>query len=94
MLNGTWSEGKAWWGVKEGAMDLVSMADDIPQDVKDKVEAAKAGLRDGSLHIWQGPVMANDGQQVLEAGQVADDGFLTSINFFVQGVEGKVPGSK
>ena len=52
VLNGTWTEGKAWWGVKEGAIDLVSMADDIPQEVKDKVAAAKAGLKDGSLHVW------------------------------------------
>ena len=93
VLNGTWAEGKAWWGVKEGAIDLVSMADDIPQEVKDKVAAAKAGLKDGSLHIWQGPLVNNRGEVVLKDGEVADDGFLAGVNFFVQGVEGKVPGS-
>lgn len=93
VLNGTWSEGKAWWGVKEGAVDLVSIADDVPQQAKDKVAAAKAGLQDGSLHIWQGPILNNQGEAVLAEGQTADDAFLTSINFFVQGVEGKVPGS-
>ena len=93
VLNGTWTEGKAWWGVKEGAIDLVSMADDIPQEVKDKVAAAKAGLKDGSLHIWQGPLVNNRGEVVLKDGEVADDGFLAGVNFFVQGVEGKVPGS-
>ena len=93
VLNGTWAEGKAWWGVKEGAIDLVSMADDIPQEVKDKVAAAKAGLKEGSLHIWQGPLVNNRGEVVLKDGEVADDGFLAGVNFFVQGVEGKVPGS-
>ena len=93
VLNGTWAEGKAWWGVKEGAIDLVSMAVDIPQEVKDKVAAAKAGLKDGSLHIWQGPLVNNRGEVVLKDGEVADDGFLAGVNFFVQGVEGKVPGS-
>ena len=93
VLNGSWTEGKAWWGVKEGAIDLVSMADDIPQEVKDKVAAAKAGLKDGSLHIWQGPLVNNRGEVVLKDGEVADDGFLAGVNFFVQGVEGKVPGS-
>ena len=93
VLNGTWTEGKAWWGVKEGAIDLVSMADDIPQEVKDKVAAAKAGLKEGSLHIWQGPLVNNRGEVVLKDGEVADDGFLAGVNFFVQGVEGKVPGS-
>jgi basic membrane protein A len=94
VLNGTWSEGKSWWGVKEGAIDLVSMPADIPQEVQDKVAAAKAGLKDGSLAIWKGPIADNQGQVVLPEGQVADDEFLSRINFFVQGVEGKVPGSK
>ncbi|RRD42797.1 BMP family ABC transporter substrate-binding protein [Comamonadaceae bacterium OH3737_COT-264] len=92
VINGTWKSGKYWWGVKEGAIDLVSLADDIPQEVKDKVAAVKQGLKDGSFHIWKGPILGQDGQEVLAAERVADDDFLTSIRFYVQGVEGKVPG--
>jgi simple sugar transport system substrate-binding protein len=35
----------------------------------------------------------NAGKSVLEKDAAADDKFLTGINFYVQGVEGKVPGS-
>ena len=94
VLNGTWNEGKSWWGMREGAIDLVSMPSDLPPAVQEKVAAAKAGLKDGSLTIWRGPLMDNQGRAVLPEGQSADDAFLTRINFFVQGVEGKVPGSK
>lgn len=93
VLNGTWNEGKSWWGMREGAIDLVSMPSDLPPAVQEKVAAAKAGLKDGSLTIWRGPLMDNQGRAVLPEGQSADDAFLTRINFFVQGVEGKVPGS-
>ena len=93
VVNGTWSTGSAWWGVKEGAIDLVSVAEDIPAELRAKMEEAKAGLKAGTLQIWKGPVLTNDGRAVLEADKVADDAFLTSVNFYVKGVEGKVPGA-
>ncbi len=93
VLDGTWATGQSWWGVKEGAIDLVSIAEDVPAEIKAKVEEAKAGLKDGSFVIWKGPIVDNAGKSVLEKDAAADDKFLTSINFYVQGVEGKVPGS-
>lgn len=93
VLDGTWATGQSWWGVKEGAIDLVSIAEDVPAEIKAKVEEAKAGLKDGSFVIWKGPIADNAGKSVLEKDAAADDKFLTGINFYVQGVEGKVPGS-
>ncbi len=93
-LDGTWQGGGAsWWGVKEGAIDIVSISDKVPADVKAKVDAVKAGLKDGSFQIWKGPITSNDGKVMVAAGTTADDKFLGGINFFVQGVDGKVPGS-
>ena len=92
VLDGTWTTGQSWLGVKEGAIDLVSVAEDVPAEAKAKVDAAKAGLKDGSFVIWKGPIVNNAGQTVLEKDAVADDKFLTGINFYVKGVEGKVPG--
>jgi basic membrane protein A len=93
-LDGTWTGGGgSWWGVKEGAIDIVSISDKVPADIKAKVEAVKAGLKDGSFVIWKGPIMSNDGKEMVAAGANADDKFMGGINFFVKGVEGKVPGS-
>jgi len=91
VLNGTWTTGKSWWGVKEGAIDLVSIAADVPDSVKKKVDDAKAGLKDGSLVIWKGPIKDQAGKDVLAKDQAADDEFLGGIKFFVKGVEGKLP---
>jgi len=90
-LDGTWSTGGVWWGVKEGAIDMVSMADDVPADTKAKVDTIKAGLKDGSFHPWTGPIVGQDGKEVLAKGTVADDAFMGGIKFYVKGVEGKVP---
>jgi simple sugar transport system substrate-binding protein len=90
-LNGTWTTGGVWWGVKEGAIDIVSMADDIPEETKAKVEEIKAGLKDGSFSIWKGPLMGQDDKEILADGVVADDAFLSGVKFYVKGVEGNVP---
>lgn len=92
MLDGKWTTGQTWWGVKEGAIDLVSIAEDVPAEVKAKVDEVKKGLKDGSFSIWKGPIVDQDGKEVVAAGTVADDKFLSGVNFYVKGVEGKVPG--
>jgi simple sugar transport system substrate-binding protein len=91
-LEGKWSTGQSWWGVKEGAIDMVSIAADVPDDIKKRIDEVKAGLKAGSFAIWKGPIADNTGKEVLAKDAVADDKFLGGINFYVQGVEGKVPG--
>jgi basic membrane protein A len=94
-LEGTWTGNSGvWWGVKEGAIDIVSIAEDVPADTKAKVEEIKKGLTDGSFAIWKGPLKDNTGKEVLKDGETADDKFLSGVNFYVKGVEGKVPGAK
>ncbi len=95
VLDGTWKGGGAsWWGVKEGAIDLVSIADDVPAETKAKIDEIKAGLKAGTFSIWKGPIMGSDGKEVLAKDVVADDKFLGGLNFYVKGVEGKVPSGK
>ena len=91
-LDGKWATGQAWWGVKEGAIDLVSIAEDVPAEAKAKVDEVKKGLKDGSFVIWKGPILGQDGKELVAKDAVADDKFLSGINFYVKGVEGKVPG--
>jgi len=93
-LDGTWKGGTGAWGVKEGAIDIVSIAEDVPAETKAKVAEVKKGLADGSFVIWKGPITDNAGKVQVAKDAVADDKFLGGLNFFVKGVEGKVPGAK
>ena len=90
-LDGTWKTSQEWWGVKQGAIDLVAVSDKVPAEVKAKVDAARSGLKDGSFHPWKGPVVGQDGKEVVAKDQVPDDKFMLGINFYVKGVDGKVP---
>jgi basic membrane protein A and related proteins len=94
-LEGNWKGGTgAWWGVKEGAIDIVSIAEDVPAETKAKIDEIKAGLKAGTFSIWKGPILGQDGKEILAKDAVADDKFLGGVNFYVKGVEGKVPGGK
>jgi len=94
-LEGKWTGNSGiWWGVKEGAIDLVSLAADVPEDTKKKIDEVKAGLKDGSFAIWKGPIVGQDGKEILAKDAVADDKFLGGVNFYVKAVEGKVPTGK
>ena len=94
-LDGTWKGNTGvWWGHKEGAIDLVSIAEDVPAETKAKIDEIKAGLKAGTFSIWKGPITGSDGKELLAKDAVADDKFLGGVNFYVKGVEGKVPGGK
>ena len=94
-LEGKWTgNSKVWWGVKEGTIDIVSISDKVPAETKEKVEKIKAGLKDGSFSVWKGPILGQDGKEVLKKDEVADDNFMGGIKFYVKGVEGKVPAGK
>ena len=94
-LDGSWKGGGGvWWGHKEGAIDMVSIADDVPAETKARIAEIKSGLKAGTYNIWKGPIMGQDGKEILAKDVVADDKFLSGVNFYVKGVEGKVPGAK
>jgi simple sugar transport system substrate-binding protein len=94
-LEGGWTGGgNTWWGVKEGAIDIVSINDKVPAELKAKVEAIKAGLKDGSFVVWKGPIVGQDGKVLVKEGEAADDAFMSGVNFYVKGVDGRVPAGK
>ncbi|NDA72787.1 MAG: BMP family ABC transporter substrate-binding protein, partial [Betaproteobacteria bacterium] len=94
VLNNTWKTEVTKWGTREGMNDLIKINDAVPEDVRKKIDALKAGLKDGSFSVFKGPLTDNSGKLVLGKNEVAEDAWKGGINFFVKGVEGKVPGGK
>ena len=63
----------------------------MPADVAKAAAAARDGIGNGSLNIFEGPMKDNGGNMILKAGEVLDDGGLWGMNYYVEGVEGKIP---
>jgi basic membrane protein A len=94
VLGGTWKTSDTKWGTKEGTNDLVKINDVVSDAAKKKVDEVKAGLKAGTFHVFKGPLKDNTGKVVLEKDVVGDDAWKGKINFYIEGVEGKVPSGK
>jgi basic membrane protein A len=94
VLNKTWKTADTKWGTKEGTNDLIKVADAVPEAAKKRVEEVKSGLKAGTFAVFKGPIKDNTGKVVLEKDQIADEAWKGKINFYVEGVEGRVPSGK
>ena len=91
----TWKGGiSTRWGVQEGQNDLVKMADQVPAEVKTMVNDVKAKIKAGTFDPFTGPIVDNTGKERLAKDGKPDDEWKGKIDFYVKGVEGKVPSGK
>ena len=91
VMDGTWTSTDTWDGIGAGMVGIGEISDAVPADVKAEALALKASLADGSYHAFTGPLNKQDGTPFLAAGEVADDGTLAGMNFYVEGIEGDIP---
>ena len=95
VMDGSWKGNTVTrWGVAEGQNDLVKIPDVVPADVKAKVDELKAGMKAGTFEVFTGPILDNTNKERLAKGTAADDEWRGKIDFYVKGVEGKIPSGK
>ena len=63
----------------------------MPDDVKEMAEETESEDQSGELNPFTGPITKQDGTRWLKDGEVADDGTLLGMNFYVKGVDDKLP---
>lgn len=93
VLDGSWKAEDMWPGIAEGTTDLAPLNAAIPDDVKAMVMAKKEAIKAGKMRVFDGPVVNQAGEEVVPAGSTMEDGALLGFDFYVQGVEGKLPKS-
>jgi len=90
-LDGTWTSTDTWGGIGEGEVGIGEITDAVPAEVKAEAEALAASIADKSYHPFTGPLNKQDGTPWLAEGEVADDGTLAGMNFYVEGIKGDIP---
>ena len=93
-MDGSWKTERTVWGVKEGQNELAKIADSVPEAAKKKVEEVKAGMKAGTFEVFTGPIVTNDGKEMLAKDAKADQAWKDKVDFYVKGVEGKIPTGK
>ncbi len=90
VLDGTWKPGNFWGGVKQAMVRAGDFGPKVPQSVRDEVLARQGDIAKGKLKPFTGPIVDNEGKQVLPAGKTMTDEQILSMNFLVSGVQGKI----
>jgi len=88
--DGTWTSEDAWWGLDKG---MVKMAPYTNMDAKTAAEAEviQQKLTTGEMHSFEGPIYNQAGELMVAEGEVADDGMLAGMMWYVNGIEDTIP---
>ncbi len=88
---GTWEGGNVWHGIVDGMVGFAPFNDKVPAEIQAEAEGLKAAIAAGEYHPFTGPINKQDGTPWLADGEVADDGTLLSMNFYVEGITSDIP---
>lgn len=91
VMDGTWETVNTWHGIDKGMVVIGEITDRVPAEVKAEALALKDSIESGEYHPFTGPLNKQDGSVWLADGEVADDGTLAGMNFYVEGIEGDIP---
>ncbi|MBV2183563.1 MAG: BMP family ABC transporter substrate-binding protein [Rhizobium sp.] len=90
LLDGTWKSEQIWDGLKDGILTMAPYTN-MPDDVKALAQETEAKIKSGELHPFTGPIKKQDGSDWLKDGEKAEDGVLLGMNFYIAGVDDKLP---
>ena len=87
--NGQWKSGQVWAGLKEGMVRVGDFGPKMPAKVRDEIGQLQKDIVQGKRQVFAGPIVSNEGKEILAAGQRLDDAQILNMNYLVQGVVGK-----
>jgi len=85
-LDGTWKTGSVWLGMKEGMIIMAPWGPGVTPPVQAAAERTKAGIIDGSLKIFTGPITDQAGTLRVPPGQVMSDEQVLKMDWLVKGI--------
>lgn len=91
VLDGTWTSTDTWGGMKDGEVVMAPYTN-MPDEVKKMAETTQAAITSGALNPFKGPIFKQDGTLMVKEGEVLADKDILSMNWYVKGIDDKVPG--
>ena len=92
--NGTWKPGNSTFEMKDGYTKLAPFGKSVPLKVQQEALALSKDIKNGSLVVFKGPVHDRDGMERIARDKSPDVKALSTMNWFVSGVEGTLPEKK
>jgi basic membrane protein A len=90
IADGNWEQVNYYGDMKDGLVDLAPLTGNVAEGTQAAVDKAKAAIIDGSLNVFAGPIKDQTGAVKIPEGSAMTFDEMMSVNWFVQGVEGKI----
>lgn len=93
VIDGSWTSGDVWGGVREGMIRLEAFGRSVPQAVQKEVLARQKQMAQGRLQPFAAgavDVRDNSGRVVIPKGSQLSDAQILTMNWLVEGVQGKL----
>ena len=90
VLDGTWKSEDTWGGLASGMVKMAPYTN-MPEDVKKMAQETEEAIRTGKLHPFTGPIYDQDGKLRVKKGEVMSDKELLGMNWYVKGIDDKLP---
>jgi len=88
-----WGGSEDTWGGLDSGMVVMAPYTNMPDDVKKMAMATEEAIKTGKLHPFKCPITDQDGKTVeCKGGDHLDAGQILSMNFYVKGIDDKIPG--
>ncbi|CAN5646571.1 BMP family ABC transporter substrate-binding protein [soil metagenome] len=93
VLDGTWESQSYYGDMSDGIVGLAPFGDSVSDKTIAKVEEVQAQIENDELDVFEGPIYDQAGELVVPEGETPSLEELLSMDYFVKGMEGKLPAS-
>ncbi len=91
VMDGSWSSGDTWAGIKDGMVVMAPYGEAVPEDVRAAADQVTQSIVNGDMHPFQGPVKNQEGEVITPEGEIMSDEDLLKMDWYVEGVQGSLP---
>ena len=93
VLAGKWKSTSIWGGLGQNMVALAPFNARVPRELCKQILGLKSKIVAGKLHPFAGPVFDQAGKERVPVGATISDNDLGRMDYFVQGVDSKLPNS-
>jgi basic membrane protein A and related proteins len=92
VVEGTVEPGEFYGGLDDGTVTITDLHPNVPDDVANQIDEARQGIIDGTFDYWEGPLLDNQGNEVVPAGETVGIDEINAMDWLVEGAVGRIPG--
>ena len=87
VMDGSWKTQSVWMGLKDGAVKMAAYGPAVTPEAAAAADKVRAGIMDGTLHPFTGPIKDQKGKEKVADGKTIPDEELQKMDWYVEGVQ-------